>query len=519
MTIQRQYSLPNCSLTLDGFGDGSSSPSDLRPVMSILTNAECSLIGQSAIRGGKDFFEGLIATVSLYAQEVLSGIRVPAADDGNHAVHLERLGPDQHQLTFAPEDGEPQTLELNTVQLFDLVEAIDQFIADAQTLPQWSLGLKPASKKFAPQEPLTKQAVPLAAGLGSLVLASVVFAAMPIAQIKQPNDLVFTPTEQTTKKKDEQQPSDKPSGTSNSESQTTKVNSTTAESQPNQAAAPTKTAQISDPEELKKLQNKLEKELQGSFNPDTPVTEVVAYKVLLGQDGKILDFEPENGAATSLVNQTPLPDLRYKPVEGGTTNEEPLASFRAEFTPEGAVRVQPVTDDGTAQSGTNQTSSTREAVKSATIQPSDAATGTQPASTETASKNQPNDAAKSTTDTTAQSSASDNGAIRQRSKLVELQKQIYNQVDKSWKAPNGVAFQENLTFSVRADAGGKILDYVPYDQAAGNYKGETPLPDLGKEGDLNQAPDGDYARFKVVFKPNGQLEVNPWDGYPAEAPE
>ncbi len=173
MTIQRQYSLPNCTLVLEGFGDASANSGELRPVMTMLTNVECRLMGKPLLRGGKDFFEGLIATTSLYAQEVLSGIRVPAADEDNQIVHLDRLDSDQHQLTFAPEDAETQVIELNTVELFDLVEAIDQFIADTQTLPQWSLGLRPASKRFAPREPLSKQAVPLAAGLSSLAIATV----------------------------------------------------------------------------------------------------------------------------------------------------------------------------------------------------------------------------------------------------------------------------------------------------------------------------------------------------------
>jgi hypothetical protein len=75
MTIKRQYSLPNCTLILEGFGDGAQGQGDLRPVMSILTNAECHMTEQAKVlRGGKDFFESLIAAVSLHAQEFLSGV-------------------------------------------------------------------------------------------------------------------------------------------------------------------------------------------------------------------------------------------------------------------------------------------------------------------------------------------------------------------------------------------------------------------------------------------------------------
>ena len=35
-------------------------------------------------------------------------VRVPAADAANHTVQIDRMGADQHQLTFTPEAGTPQ---------------------------------------------------------------------------------------------------------------------------------------------------------------------------------------------------------------------------------------------------------------------------------------------------------------------------------------------------------------------------------------------------------------------------
>jgi Domain of unknown function (DUF4335) len=483
MTIQRQYSLPNCTLALDGYGDASGS--DLRPVMSILTNAECRLMGQPVMRGGKDFFEGLIATVSLYAQEVLSDVRVPVADDGNHAVQLDRVGPDQHQLTYTPEAGDQQTLNLNTVQLFDLVEAIDQFIADTQTLPQWALGLKPASKKFAAREPVSKQAVPFAAGLGSLAIAAIAFAAMPTPQIKQPNDLTFTAAATPEKK-----PTDPLVNPAPSPSAAPAPSAT-----PSPVASPSATAKITDPAQLKQLSSTLEKQLQTNFSAATPVAETVSYEVMLGQDGKILDYRPANAAANDLVNQTPLPQLRYTPVPGSDA-QEPVASFRAEFTPEGAVRVQPL-GSATSNGATSEASPAAAASPAAkpTDQPSEPAVAPSPTATTAA------------------------GEIRQRAKLVELQPKLYDQLDQAWTAPNGVAFKDKLVFSVRVDGEGKVIDYAPYDQTASSNQGETPIGKIGgKAGDLDKNPDGTFARFKVVFNPNGQLEVNPWDGYPDTQP-
>jgi Domain of unknown function (DUF4335) len=486
MTIQRQYSLPNCTLALEGFGDATASGSDLRPIMSILTNAECRFMGQPVMRGGKDFFEGLIATASLYAQEVMSGIRVPAADEANHAVQIDRVSADQHQLTFTPETGSPQTLKLNTVQLFDLVEAIDQFIADNQTLPQWSLGLKPAAKKFAQREPISKQALPFAAGLGSLAIAAVALMAMPTPQIKQPNDLTYSATATTEKKVDD--PLVNPSPTPSPTSPPAPTPAASPSPTPSASATPSTTTKITDPDQLKQLSSNLETQLRTNFDANTPVAETVSYEVMLGQDGKILDYRPMTAAAKDLVNQTPLPKLRYNPVPGSAA-QEPVASFQAEFTPTGVVRVQSV---GTA---------------SATI-------GT-PASPAPAATPEPTKAAEPKTDPPAASG----GEIRQRSQLVELQPKLYDQIDRAWKAPNGVAFKEKLTYSVRVDGEGKVIDYAPYDQTSGNFKAETPIANIGgKEGTLDQNPNGTFARFKVVFNPNGQLEVNPWDGYPAAQP-
>ncbi len=498
MTIQRQYSLPNCTLALEGFGDATAG--DLRPVLSMLTNAECRFMGQPVLRGGKDFFEGLIATTSLYAQEVLSGVRVPAADAANHTVQIDRMGTDQHQLTFTPEAGTPQTLNLNTVQLFDLVEAIDQFIADNQTLPQWSLGLKPASKQFAAREPMSKQAVPFAAGLGSLALAAMAFAAMPVPEIKQPNDLTYsaTPIASAPPTGD---PLVSPKPSPSASPTASPITSATPSPSPTASASPIATTKITDPDQLKRLGTTLEQQLQTNFNAATPVAETVSYEVMLGQDGKILDYRPENTAAQDLVNQTPLPQLRYNPVPGSDF-QEPVASFRAEFTPQGAVRVVPMTSGRSETIGAPTAAATTVATPAA----SPVARAT-PAPSPTAAA------------TPATTPVSGGGEIRQRAKLVELQPKLYDKLDQAWTAPNGVAFKEKLTYSVRVDGEGQVIDYAAYDQTSSNAKADTPIGSIGgKEGSLDQNPDGTFARFKVVFNPNGQLEVNPWDGYPAAQP-
>ncbi|NJR59278.1 MAG: DUF4335 domain-containing protein [Cyanobacteria bacterium CRU_2_1] len=83
MTIQRQYSLPNCKLILEGLnGDNLLDPASARPLVSLVTNVECHLAGlEKPLTGGREFLEGLVKAVSDYAQDYLSGIPHSARRD------------------------------------------------------------------------------------------------------------------------------------------------------------------------------------------------------------------------------------------------------------------------------------------------------------------------------------------------------------------------------------------------------------------------------------------------------
>jgi len=198
MTIQRQYSLPNCTLVLEGLADPiASSQAKIRPVMALLINAECYLAGQEKpLAGGREFFESLVTAVSLYAQEGLSGVHLPrhTYSDQPSFVRLERLGRSYHRLivrqTPNNPNGEERSIDLNSVQLFDLVEAIDQFVADTLTLPFWSLNLSPVPKRYARSgEPLAKQVVPASIGVLGLALAAIAFFSIPTIRVKTPECL------------------------------------------------------------------------------------------------------------------------------------------------------------------------------------------------------------------------------------------------------------------------------------------------------------------------------------------
>ncbi|MFB2834371.1 DUF4335 domain-containing protein [Floridanema evergladense] len=204
-TIQRQYSLPNCTLILEGLSEttGGIIQSEMRPVLSILVNAECRLAGYTgpALSGGRDFFESLVTAVSDYAQEILSGLPHQHLENGHvPLVQLRRNGQNLHRLIVQPHNlnafshsvttpTKAIEIDLSTVQLFDLVEAVDQFFADSQTLPSLGLKLTPVEKRFAKSdEDLVKQAAPAALGLSSLALAAIALFFVPIPEVQKPRE-------------------------------------------------------------------------------------------------------------------------------------------------------------------------------------------------------------------------------------------------------------------------------------------------------------------------------------------
>ncbi len=194
MNVQRQYSLPNCTLVLEGLSDATVTPNapDNRPLLSILVNADCQFAGiPQKLQGGRTFLENLVQSVSAYAQEYLSGVSHPQPPSGDDTIHLENPeGSQFHHLTWQPPADMGQqsiTLELTTVQLFDLVEAIDQFFADSRTLPDLTLKLQPLSRRYRlSDEPLAQRVVPAALGTLSVAVAALVFFLLPPPAVREP---------------------------------------------------------------------------------------------------------------------------------------------------------------------------------------------------------------------------------------------------------------------------------------------------------------------------------------------
>lgn len=483
MTIQRQYSLPNCTLVLEGVGNDSLDPTT-RPVLTMLVNAECRFVGYNQpVSGGSDFFESLVKTVSRYAQEVLSGITAPLRHKGEvPLVQLHRGDRHLHHLTVrsasgsnGSQDGGALTeLKLTTVQLFDLVEAIDQALADTQTLPHLSLNLQPISRRHAASgEPLAKRAVPAAVGVSSLAIAAVALFFLPVPEVRR----IEEPAEQSSVES-------VPTTTSNalttatgsppdSDSDSVSATSTSPEPTSPEPTSPDVAAleetletapPITDRATVVALNETLRDEIDRAWQQEPTFDTDLVYRVAINEEGDIVGYKYVNDAALTYVEETPFPDLAYITPEGSSNREEPIAQFKVVMTPGGALEVSPwyalpeasaaTAPDGDAQSG---------------------------------------------------------GEITDIAAIEQLNEQLYDLLQEE-REPN--TFPGDLVYRVTFNEAGQILDFQPATQAAKDYVNDTPLPEL------EQPPSGTAAsrqarqsNFKVVFTEGGVLQVSPWDGW------
>ncbi|WP_254173775.1 DUF4335 domain-containing protein [Planktothrix pseudagardhii] len=343
MTIERQYSLPNCKLILQGLPQGSDGKSDGRASLNRLMNAECHFVGYpQPITGGREFFESLVRQVSRYAQGFLSGLILPEQPHAKpELVELRPIGGEFHQLRVyeSSEDNPSEesslpnsptvTVDLTTVQLFDLVEAIDQFLADSQTLPELSLQLKPLSKRYLkPEQPVAQRVKPAAIGVSSLALTALALFALPIPDVKRPQDPKLQPQAQTeTIPTPSASP---PTGSPSSATSEAPLASNLSSPQP-----------ITNPQELNDLKAQLDEKLDKAWTPAADVKVPLVYRVSVAKDGAIVGYKPLNPATetATATEQTPLPDLLYKPV-GNRPINEPLADFQVTFNPDGSLEVR-----------------------------------------------------------------------------------------------------------------------------------------------------------------------------------
>jgi hypothetical protein len=367
--VQRQYSLPNCKLILEGLADVSSG-AVTRPLVSVVSNVECYFSGhETPLTGGREFLESLVTAVSDYAQELLSGIPHPAAHrDRQHPHRLVKIDPinhNLHRLMVQPQvrDGvapstAPQQFDLNTVQLFDLVEAIDQFYADTQTLPDLAPNLAPLPKRYAiAQEPLTKRAAAPALGISSLAVAALALFFVPVPEVQRPQPTSSANAETSASPGATTSPSAAatPSASPPSNETSPSVSPSAAGSDQEQVAAALldRSPEITDPAEQERLKTLLYDKIDGSWTTEPTFQNALEYRVGVAADGAIVGYKFINSEALEYRQEIPLLELLQVPASasGAETPENPSASearsaeaiaqFLVVFKPDGILEVSP----------------------------------------------------------------------------------------------------------------------------------------------------------------------------------
>lgn len=218
--------------------------------------------------------------------------------------------------------------------------------------------------------------------------------------------------------------------------------------------------EITDPSQLRALNRQVYNQINSVWNNRSNVKEELVYRVGVAADGAIVGYKPVNKGSNDAIAKTPLPNLLYNPARNGSVANEPIAQFRVVFTRKGVLEISP-------WRGYTKTPD----VVSAKI--------------------------------------SDPNAIK------NLNQHLFENLRQNWSV--GRTFPGDLKYRVAVNKDGVIADYEPLNQLAFDYFRETPLPKMFQSvyGSTVAAPNNKepLAHFQVVFKPNGLLEVNPWQGY------
>ena len=490
MSIQRKYSLPNCTLILDGWGNDLTLPEDTtagRPLLSMLSSFECRFQGhEQPIKGGREFFEQFIATVSAYAQQFLSGV---PRDRGRNAapkpVVVEQLSDNTHRIVINPQalsddpaqmQTETLQFDLMTVHLFDLVEAIDQFYADVQTLPDLTLALAPISRRqTAPTKPVTQRIVPAAIGVSGLAAAAIALFFVPVPE--------FRPTEpepQTTSDvQTDDAADDTPSGAAPPDSESAETTEA-AEAAETADAAPLSAEDemaealfvqaplLVDPDIIDQLTTDLQQTLLDEWTQEQDFEEELVYRLAVAENGDILGYKYVNDAALDHVDETPLPDLQYNLLEPETAVQEPVAQYRVVFTPAGAVEVRlwhgrpPGAEDESGET----------AAESAELGPE----------------------------------------ITDSDRLATLNFELYDLLLDQLEDLDDDELVGDLSYRVNMTPDGMVVDYEPLDDAATEFLTVTGIPELAEDA-TDADRQSEQGQFLVVITEEGVLEVSPWRGF------
>lgn len=469
--LQKSYTLPNCTLVLDGMTDPSSS-SNSPGAMTLLTNAVCRFLGQEKqLSGGSDFFNSLIQAVNRYAQQQLSGLKTNYAEAG--LVQITKTPEGLHEFSVQPEESagmNGQHLALTTVQLFDLVEAIDQFLADRSTLPQTELGLQPLSKRDIPSQESSSQRIAAPAiGAAGLAAAAAAFFLVGAPNIQRPEVDPTGETLESVESDDSAAGGDGPGTSSDPDSAAADSGENDSETSSGETSEdlidPDEIAEvevippaITDEAELESISETVFDEIDVAWNESgfLDFKTDATYQITASANGQITGYRGANALAQNIAEDLPLPDLLYIPPTEEAVSEEPLARLRVIFKPNGRLVVEPWGDMPFEEAATD----------------------------------------------------SGEGGLSEES-LEELSNNalvadLYNKINNEWTS---VSFDEDLEFRVDANIDGEIVRFEGLNDAARESQDETPLPDL-----KTSQTGGDTSPFKVVFTSGDQLEITPLEG-------
>lgn len=391
MTAQRQYILPNCNLVIEGLVAGDES--DPTSPLTVVLNSECTFPGTAdRLSGGREFLNALVKAVSDYAQSLLSGIPYPLDETptATQPVTLKHTENQRHQLLATIADAEgaksQKVIDLNSVQLFDLVEAVDQLLADALTLPDMTLQVTPLERRHArPAEPATKRVVPAAVGLSTLAAAAVLLFMVPVPEfepqrrdseelseqvetesanlndggasvpeseseaIADTEEDGETTTSESVNEEDEESVDDSEATESDAASTDDEADAGVDPVAAGIALGRLSTAPaIASDRTLNDIEAELESKLATALEEfadddgDLPFDQDLTYRIAVSEDADILGYKYENDAALDNIDVTPLPRFTFIPVDTDSAIDEPIAQFLLTFTPDGTVIAEPV---------------------------------------------------------------------------------------------------------------------------------------------------------------------------------
>ena len=514
MTIQRQYVLPNCSLVLEGLS------SDTSNVLSILANAEFKFVGiEQPLSGGMEFFNALVGAVSAYCQRLISGL-----DHPEHLVSqssLVAVEPDEgpyHRLIVKPEilnapssddsdssssggseNTAPQTIRLSTVQLFDMAEAIDQFYADAQTLPEVLVNLAPLPRRYVrPEEPLAQRALSPLLGFGTLAVAAVGLFFLPVPELTEPEGLEqqLTLEEQTGNGTIADPIAPTPESAepaadgSESDDDTVSANGT-----------------ITDSAQLVTLQQQVQQQISDALPGDAAFEQALRYQISVAENGDIVGYSPADDPARENLDSTPLPALTYIPVD--ETVAGLVAQFDVTFLPDGTVEVvsdQIVTPESVTPEEVVPDSGDEESGEPEALPDDSSDDATEQSSTQT-DDSIGNDLQTAVSASAEELSTSITTPISDVDRIYALNQQlrqtIINNRDPDRTGPE-------VRYRIRLDEDGNITGYEASNPAAERYATDFKIPSLVK-ATSDERPQLD---FLVVIDDVNVVEVNPWDGWP-----